>query len=108
MNEILQKFIKWWQTRDIALGESIFHDDFYCRNVAACASGNYWKNTRASNPEESDIRILASFANAHHGMVVLEETCELTLLHYRHSIALTFKDGLIIEEIDTKEVVDRW
>ncbi len=84
--------------------EDIFHDEF---NFKSCVLGNA-KDIflGALDPEtQSDLTLLKSFCDNEEGLVVFEETDEITNLFYRHSLYLRFKEERIIEVVATKELV---
>jgi len=105
MNELIEKFITWWKTGDEKVGNLIFHPDFYYRGCSQVSSGNNWQSMRTAS---SDFIVLSSFCTNENGSVIFEETDEITLLYYRHSISLKYYENKIIELIDTKELVEKW
>ena len=106
MDVLIEKFIAWWQTNDELIGQVIFAENFYWRGCSRLASGNGWEGESATPGQ--DIRILSKFSSGRHGTVVLEETDQITLLHYRHALVFTFEHGKIVELIATKEHVEMW
>jgi len=106
MEEIIEKYIQWWRSCDKNLGKSLFHEDYRFRGCSQLASTLTWDD---DNPADiSDLRILKTFGSGKDGFILLEQTDELTGLYYRHAVYLKSKDGMIIEEIATKESVEKW
>ncbi len=104
MDNVILKFVDWWKSPSQSKAQDVFHDDLYYQD---CASGNA-KNlifTEDATSFLSDLRLIKRFCCADQGMLIFEETDEITKLYYRHSFYLKFLDGKIVEVIATKESV---
>lgn len=106
MHELIEKYLAHWEMPSNELCLEIFHNDFYHRGCSKNASGKSWQYERSSDAK--DLRVLHKVAAGNEGFIILENTDEITSIYYRYAIYLKAKDGKVIEEVLTKERIEKW
>lgn len=104
MEELITKFVEWWQRPCEEIEKQIFHDDLYIKD---CGSGNakgVWLSL-SHHSEASDFKLIKSLCCNEEGVVIFEQTDEVTGLYYRHVVYLKKIQNKLIELISTKETV---
>jgi hypothetical protein len=104
MEVIIEKFVAWWRSPTESAAAELFHQDL---NYTGCALGNERDEIMSLNDanRNTDLNLVKVFTSNCEGMVVFEETDEITNLYYRHSLYFKFQENRIIEVVATKESV---
>ena len=104
MDSVILKFVDWWKSPSLSKAHDIFHDDLYYRD---CALGNAKDLMLMEGGVNfpSDLKLIKCFSCVDQGLLIFEETDEITKLYYRRSFYFKFLDGEIVEVIATKESV---
>ena len=101
MDDLVNNFVRWWKKPNKELASKIFHENLYIQDCALGNAKELWL-TYTGDGEIVDWKLLKTVSSKNEGLVLFEQTDEITLLYYRFSIYLRAEDNKIVEIISTK------